>query len=141
MPLPYWSAVVLTKHHLDFVQRAKGYACNKMGAHASNKPYMRVRFEYCLVQWCACLITSYHLNLNSSDYRDSCYVTWFGASFCFSHVIDDEHPYTILNVCVCHNGTRVCSSGGCYAKTCPEPFDMANSLYSLWNSNVSGTMV
>ena len=31
-----------------------------------------------------CLITSYHLNLNSSDYRDSCYVKWFGASFCIA---------------------------------------------------------
>ena len=48
---------------------------------------------------------------------------------------DGEHPNTILNGCVCHNVTRVCLSGGCYTKTCPEPFHIAtvdhgNFLYN-----------
>ena len=34
-----------------------------------------------------------------------------------------EHPYTILNGYVWHNATRVCSSGGFYAKACPNPLD------------------
>ena len=42
-----------------------------------------------------------------------------------SSVKDGEHPYTILNGCVWHIGTRVCSSGGCYVKACPEPVDIA----------------
>ena len=42
-----------------------------------------------------------------------------------SFVRDDEHPYRILNGCVWHSGTRVCLSGGCFAKACPKQFDIA----------------
>ena len=31
-----------------------------------------------------CLVTTYRLHLNSSDYRDSCFVKWFMASFCIA---------------------------------------------------------
>ena len=73
-----------------------------------------------------CLITSHHLSLNSSDYRDSCYIChMIRGKLLRSCVRGGVHPYTILNGCVLDNGTRVCSSGGCYAKACPEPFDIA----------------
>ena len=43
---------------------------------------LRVRFQSCLVQWLAYKIpiTFYFLRL----YTDSCYIDWFGASFCIA---------------------------------------------------------
>ena len=66
----------------------------------------------------------------TSDYRDSCqllHVSWFGIwdKLLHSRMSDGEHPYTILNESERHNGTRVCSSGGCYAKACPKQFNIA----------------
>ena len=54
-----------------------------------------------------------------------------------SYVRDGKHPCTILNECVWHNGTRLCLSGGCYTKACPEPCHIANTVFSLGNSNLS----
>ena len=70
-----------------------------------------------------CLITSYHLNLNSSDYRDSCYVTWLGASFC---VLGKYRNQGLLIWRLLYNGLPIVWHSSC--------------LYSLRNSNVSGTL-
>ena len=66
------------------------------------------------------------LILNSSDYQSRCYyITWFQGKLLLCFVRYGEHPYSILNGCVWHNGTRVCSSGVCYTKANPKPFDIA----------------
>ena len=48
---------------------------------------------------------------------------------------DGVHPNTILNECVCHNGTWVCSSA-IQTRTVSH----SNCLYSLRNSNLGGTL-
>ena len=47
--------------------------------------------------------------------------------------INGGHPYIILNGFVFHNGTWVCSSGGCYTKACSVPFDIA----TVWGIQIS----
>ncbi len=73
-----------------------------------------------------CVVTSYSLNLNSSDNRQLTAMEHDSGKPLSSHARDGEHPYTILNGCVWHiNGTRVCSYGGYYTSTCPEACDIA----------------
>ena len=83
-----------------------------------------------------CLITSYHLNLNSPDYRDSCYVTWFGASFCIATfrqtLVTLCHTLSFKKLFVCvHRLLRN------YAKACPESCDITLTLATVskvwWN--------
>ena len=52
-----------------------------------------------------------------------CYLIW--GKLLHRYVRDGEHPNTILNGCAWYNGSMLCSSGGCYAKVCHEPFDIA----------------
>ena len=86
------------------------------------------------------IVTVYHLHLNSSDYRDSCYVKWFRASLCIatswwanpSTIVTCTHPFRIVYGCPS-------SLHSTYAKACPESCD-SNCLDSLRNLNLSANL-
>ena len=88
-----------------------------------------------------CLVIKYRLHLISSDYRDSCYVKWFGASLLHSNLQMSKPWYH----CPIHIHSELCMGVHRllhnYAKACPESCDIcSNCLYSLRNSNLSGDL-
>ena len=86
-----------------------------------------------------CLITSYLLNLNSSEYRDSCYVTWLGSSFC---LVTKETMNTHTQFWMDVYGSMV--PGFAHLEVAMQKLARSiwhrNCLYSLRNSNLSGTL-
>ena len=78
-----------------------------------------------------CLVTMYRLHLNSSDYRDSCYVKWFGGKLCVVTSRCAIHIHSELFMGV-HRLLRN------YRKACPESSHIA-AVSSLRNLNISVT--
>ena len=72
-----------------------------------------------------CSITSYHLNLNSSHYPDSCYVTRLGTSFCVdTQVTVNTHTKFRMDV-NCRMVPGFAHLEVAFAKACHEPFDIS----------------